>query len=701
METQIVFIVMSSNSVFDLNIDFVLGNQRPRMKPRFPLENFNATKIVKVIVRAAKAETEFRKLGNVNLFYEMFVNRNLSSSDALNKFKYNRLVLPKTQRDYVRVKGRLGLKDALILNDVRVDSNLTFFRFCREKLDAVNIDECVTYANDAKEKMSKALTSRWSTNCSRFVFSDESEFVVLPVNDRVDVFFVLVNKHNDVIRVEDTFEARFNFTSKSVGASKIIQVEDSTRLSCPNEDVRRYEKFYVPIIVSAAIHKNVACIKEICDVGFYAEDEIFHFLGPYEDLWSSACFAELGHDVIGRVASAKFVSVNKFWPFENFNYLVFGNVEESAESVYLSQSAFILETSLGFLMSLVALLTLTGNAVVFSAILNDEDKTIYQFLQMSLCLADALMAISGAGGGIALVQFQLLFGGIRLEDFLSSSNAFTASFERPEAARLSGLNAFYFMTSHPAFVIRGAFVSLSTTVSLVLLCAMAFTRYQVVKNAHGALFLVMQRSKFASAFVAPWLIGAIITALHFVDPFNDEDGAFFAFQAYFDPVSKLTILLPATSTAFSFYAQTTLAAILSLTTIAFSVLAWRDVSRSAEAVRGAFLAQERQTARRLREERRWMLTTSAIVAAFLFTVVPVFICYVASNAPLTLHLAAWWLLVAGAGCNVVIYAAMNVNMRRSVKRLFGCRKRTRKSTSSSTTRTSTTQTSSAKEQRHS
>ena len=75
---------------------------------------------------------------------------------------------------------------------------------------------------------------------------------------------------------------------------------------------------------------------------------------------------------------------------------------------------------------------------------------------MSLCLADVLMGLAGAGG-IAFTQFSLLGGSLKIGEFLGDQT-FTENFENPEAAQNSGLNQLFFITQRPGLVICGALV---------------------------------------------------------------------------------------------------------------------------------------------------------------------------------------------------------------------------------------------------
>ena len=56
-------------------------------------------------------------------------------------------------------------------------------------------------------------------------------------------------------------------------------------------------------------------------------------------------------------------------------------------------------------------------------------------------------------------------------------------------------------------------------------------------------------------------------------------------QAFFDPVAKITILLPSDSNPLNFYIQTGISAIVSVLTILYSVKAWIAINENAKSVR--------------------------------------------------------------------------------------------------------------------
>jgi len=342
--------------------------------------------------------------------------------------------------------------------------------------------------------------------------------------------------------------------------------------------------------------------------------------------------------------------------------------ELQVESFYLSDLAFAAEICLASLMTVICLVSIFGNLFVFFAILIDPvtKKSVYQYFQMSLCLADVLMGLAGAGSGV-FTQFSLLFGYLNICDFIEP-DIFKASFENPVEAQKSGLNQFYFMTSKNGFVVCGAFVSLSTTVSLLLLSAMAYTRYQVAttSTAQHRVFRLATRYPVCATLL-PWMIGVLFTLLYFIDIIEMR----WWWQAFFDPVAKITILLPSDSNPLNFYIQTGISAIVSVLTILYSVKAWIAINENAKSVRRkGMITQQHHLMRRVTEERKWLHLTVAIIGGFIVSVVPVFVCYILwvlhVRTPPYVALIVWWLLISGSSINLVIYTSLNDSMKRSI-----------------------------------
>ena len=81
-----------------------------------------------------------------------------------------------------------------------------------------------------------------------------------------------------------------------------------------------------------------------------------------------SCFKEFGYKLISNISRAGdsgLLTMNKFWAFENYNYLVFTNeltetthhCERQVESFYLSDLAFAAEICLASLMTLICLVS--------------------------------------------------------------------------------------------------------------------------------------------------------------------------------------------------------------------------------------------------------------------------------------------------------------------------------------------------------
>ena len=60
---------------------------------------------------------------------------------------------------------------------------------------------------------------------------------------------------------------------------------------------------------------------------------------------------------------------------------------------------------------------------------------------------------------------------------------------------------------------------------------------------------------------------------------------FLQISCSFDPISKLTILLPSSSQPLTFYIQTAIGGIFSLLTIYYSIRAWLAINKNAKEIR--------------------------------------------------------------------------------------------------------------------
>ncbi|XP_059081126.1 uncharacterized protein LOC131878967 [Tigriopus californicus] len=663
----VTYLIMAKKSP-KMSTNFTIANQRLDLYALHKLPDLNITKVINILVDSWDGWT-LPKVANAKLLHELFVEQRHNNS--LQNFVFSRLLLPRKVRDYVQTIGYTNLNDALRKNDVKTD--LTFFRVCdQESCDLDPIRD--------PSHIQKSLSARWSRNCLNVDIGMDS-FAIQA--SKVDTYYIIIDMNDtkltsDPQQVTDQVDVHIKpllgdgRDSPFYPQTNLVEVDG--QIFCTNDKITIFPSFYVSTLVSALIHNNSQCVNELCDYQeLYFEVDEFSFLGPFNAIWESHCFEEFGFELISDIFESKdqgVLTINKFWAFEHFNYMIFSKTRETkhVESTYLSGHIFALEIALGTLMSSICLIAIFGNLAVFLAIMIDPTakKTIYQYLQMSLCLADVLMGLAGAGS-IVFTQFGLLFGRVTINDFIEA-DAFTASFKSPEQAQRSGLNQFYFITSNVSLVLCGALVSLSTTVSLLLLSAMAFTRYQVASSSfrqHRIFSWATKHPGIASSL--PWFVGLTFTSLHFFDIFSMQ----LTFQAFFDPISKLTILLPSSTRPLNFYIQTSIGGMVSLVTIWYSIKAWKEINKNAKEIQErGMISQQDQMQRRLKEERSWMHLTAAIIIGFVISVVPVFIFYMLSifsiACPPVVQLFVWWLLVSGSFLNLIIYTFLNKKMKRSL-----------------------------------
>ena len=124
------------------------------------------------------------------------------------------------------------------------------------------------------------------------------------------------------------------------------------------------------------------------------------------------------------------------------------------------------------LMALLFLLTLLGNLATLITIGSEKRKTSYQYLQMSLCCADIILAVSGplvsATVTLLFITGHLVPGHFLAEDLFHR-------FQYAEEAVSAGFDN-VIKTEMPALVMSGVGVSLSTTVSILTISCMALLR---------------------------------------------------------------------------------------------------------------------------------------------------------------------------------------------------------------------------------
>ena len=240
------------------------------------------------------------------------------------------------------------------------------------------------------DRIETALSSRWSQDCLN-VSIDENHFSILA--SKVDTYYVMVNSSFNVL-VQDRsaiqkepnktyktlpdYESATTSQATAIASSsqpRTILVEIDGQYYCPNDLVRAHQEFYLPTMVSAVIRGNERCKRLLCSTHrrMYFERDELRFLGSGWDanIWESRCFEEFGKELISSLYQAGdggLLTTNKFWAFENFNYLVFMNnvtginnstlrCELQVESFYLSDLAFAAEICLAFVMTVICLVS--------------------------------------------------------------------------------------------------------------------------------------------------------------------------------------------------------------------------------------------------------------------------------------------------------------------------------------------------------
>ena len=123
-------------------------------------------------------------------------------------------------------------------------------------------------------------------------------------------------------------------------------------------------------------------------------------------------------------------------------------------------------------MAVLCLVILGGNLATMITIGSERRKSSYQYLQMSLCCADIILAMSGPLVS-ALVTLMFLTGHLEPGNFLTG-NLFHRFQYAEEAVSVGFDNVI--KTEMPLLVMSGVGVSLSTTVSILTIACMALLR---------------------------------------------------------------------------------------------------------------------------------------------------------------------------------------------------------------------------------
>ena len=193
LKSEVIFIMILNDDQNDMDIKFNIADQRPRLKPEYPLEAYNRTISINILIRHSIIPNS-----NRDLYYELFIKRNLTSNQVKNEYKIFRLVLPRNQRDYVQVKGEIDLKTSLNSNQTQ---NFTFFKLCPKSIE-IDPNSCVEYKDH--DHIITSITSRWSTSCSKIIIGN-NVYLVLPINQRLNVYYTIVPKNITILQHSDDF----------------------------------------------------------------------------------------------------------------------------------------------------------------------------------------------------------------------------------------------------------------------------------------------------------------------------------------------------------------------------------------------------------------------------------------------------------------------------------------------------------------
>jgi hypothetical protein len=427
------------------------------------LSNANFSKLVTVNVQEV-TNKELFAVGNKHLFHEIFTKS--ADNMALAGRSFYRLYLPRHQRDYVQKSGESSILESL--SAIGIQSNSSFFKLC----STVTENNCSMTPIKDKERIATVLSSRWSRSCLNIELQDSNVYSILP--SKVDTIFIMLEP-NETKLVKDPNQVTKEVTvnaklirgddQENISSPQTKLVRISGQMVCENELILEYPSFYVTALISALMNNNSECLTEICEptAEVFKTSNGFSFLGPFESVWKSSCFKEFGYDLVENIFKAKengILTLNKFWAFDHYDFLIYSSDKSvnQVESIYLSNVAYGIEIALTILMTMICVITVAGNALVCFAISIDSwsKKSVYQYLQISLCLADITMGLAGAGS-ILYIQIGLLKGYINIYDFIDE-DVFTSTFDNPQEASRSGLNQFYFITSSPGLVICGALV---------------------------------------------------------------------------------------------------------------------------------------------------------------------------------------------------------------------------------------------------
>ena len=167
--------------------------------------------------------------------------------------------------------------------------------------------------------------------------------------------------------------------------------------------------------------------------------------------------------------------LNRYWPFEFYNYIIF-----SLDPFCSVSNVSVISTLVTIIiMMAVSCMTILGNMATILTLCSDTKKSCYHCLQICLCCADIIVAISGSMVS-AITNIMFLTGHLT-ENHFQSLDMFH-QFQYAEEAVKAGFTS-VIKTETWWLVVSAVGVTLSTTVSVITISLMAFVRWALSGKA--------------------------------------------------------------------------------------------------------------------------------------------------------------------------------------------------------------------------
>ena len=152
-------------------------------------------------------------------------------------------------------------------------------------------------------------------------------------------------------------------------------------------------------------------------------------------------------------------------------------------------------------MLAVFLITVLGNIATIMTIKSDDKLTSYQYLQICLCFADMILAISGPLVSVS-ITLMFLTNHLGPHDFMDN-NLFHQFQYAAEAVEIGMDNVIEINSI--ILVITAFGISVSTTVSILTIACMAILRWTITKSFNELLVRVEENIRMI--IVSIWMLG--------------------------------------------------------------------------------------------------------------------------------------------------------------------------------------------------